>query len=273
MDTVDWMRSAVFYQIFVERFRQGNEKKDTSYINMKWDEKPTPKSFAGGDLAGIIEKMDYLKELGINALYLTPVFRSISNHKYDIIDYFTVDPQFGTKEELRQLVKLAHENGIRVVLDAVFNHCSMEMQQFQDVLEKGRESRFYDWFIIDGDFPEPEKMNYECFAACNYMPKLNTANEEVQDFLLEIAIYWIREADIDGWRLDVSDEVSHGFWRRFRKAVKKENSLPEAAKTALLQIDSKHYDADLKDRGIRDIAKYGIAFAGKNCAVSVKKLK
>src|SRR5699024_898540 len=147
-------RSAVFYQIFVERFRQGNEKKDTSYINMKWDEKPTPKSFAGGDLAGIIEKMDYLKELGINALYLTPVFRSISNHKYDIIDYFTVDPQFGTKEELRQLVKLAHENGIRVVLDAVFNHCSMEMQQFQDVLEKGRESRFYDWFIIDGDFPE-----------------------------------------------------------------------------------------------------------------------
>lgn len=222
MDTVDWMRSAVFYQIFVERFRQGNEKKDTSYINMKWDEKPTPKSFAGGDLAGIIEKMDYLKELGINALYLTPVFRSISNHKYDIIDYFMVDPQFGTKEELRQLVKLAHENGIRVVLDAVFNHCSMEMQQFQDVLEKGRESRFYDWFIIDGDFPEPEKMNYECFAACNYMPKLNTANEEVQDFLLEIAIYWIREADIDGWRLDVSDEVSHGFWRRFRKAVKKE---------------------------------------------------
>ena len=222
MDTVEWMRSAVFYQIFVERFRQGNEKKDTSYINMKWDEKPTPKSFAGGDLAGIIEKMDYLKELGISALYLTPVFRSISNHKYDIIDYFTVDPQFGTKEELRQLVKLAHENGIRVVLDAVFNHCSMEMQQFQDVLEKGRESRFYDWFIIDGDFPEPEKMNYECFAACNYMPKLNTANEEVQDFLLEIAIYWIREADIDGWRLDVSDEVSHGFWRRFRKAVKKE---------------------------------------------------
>ena len=183
MDTVEWMRSAVFYQIFVERFRQGNEKKDTSYINMKWDEKPTPKSFAGGDLAGIIEKMDYLKELGINALYLTPVFRSSSNHKYDIIDYFTVDPQFGTKEELRQLVKLAHENGIRVVLDAVFNHCSMEMQQFQDVLEKGRESRFYDWFIIDGDFPEPEKMNYECFAACNYMPKLNTANEEVQDFL------------------------------------------------------------------------------------------
>ena len=222
MHTVDWMRSAVFYQIFVERFDKGNEKKDTSYINMKWDELPTPKSFAGGDLAGIMKKMDYLKELGINALYLTPVFRSISNHKYDTIDYFTVDPQFGTKEELRQLVKLAHDNGIRVVLDAVFNHCSMYMQQFQDVMEKGKNSRYYDWFLIEGDVPDLEKMNYECFAACNYMPKLNTSNEEVQEFLLEVAVYWIREVDIDGWRLDVSDEVSHDFWRKFRKAVKKQ---------------------------------------------------
>lgn len=222
MKTVDWMRSAVFYQIFVDRFRQGDHKKDTSYVNMKWDELPNPKSFAGGDLAGIIEKMDYLEGLGINALYLTPIFLSKSNHKYDIIDYFTVDPQFGTKEELKQLVQMAHEKNIRVVLDAVFNHCSMEMKQFQDVLEKGNASPYYHWFLIDGDFPEPEKMNYECFAACNYMPKLNTANEEVQNFLLEVATYWIREADIDGWRLDVSDEVSHEFWRKFRKAVKEE---------------------------------------------------
>ena len=222
MDTVDWMRSAVFYQIFIDRFYQGNKQKDTSYINMKWDDLPTPKSFAGGDLAGIMEKMDYFKELGINALYLTPVFLSVSNHKYDTIDYFTVDPQFGTKQELRQLVKQAHEEEIRVVLDAVFNHCSMEMEQFQDVLKKGKKSPYYDWFIIEGEFPEPEALNYECFAACNYMPKLNTANEQVQDFLIEVALYWIREADIDGWRLDVSDEVSHEFWRKFRRAVKKE---------------------------------------------------
>lgn len=222
MKTVDWMRGAVFYQIFVDRFCQGNHKKDTSYVDMKWDEQPNPKSFAGGDLAGIIERLDYLQELGINALYLTPVFLSVSNHKYDIIDYFTIDPQFGTKEELRQLVQMAHEKNIRVVLDAVFNHCSMEMRQFQDVLKKGKESRYYDWFLIEGDFPEVDKMNYECFASCNYMPKLNTANEEVQDFLLEVAVYWIREADIDGWRLDVSDEVSHDFWRKFRKEVKQE---------------------------------------------------
>lgn len=223
MEVVDWMRSAVFYQIFIDRFRQGDLKKPQDYINMKWGDIPTPKSFAGGDLKGIIEKLDYIRGLGVNALYLTPVFSSISNHKYDISDYMEVDPQFGTKEDLFRLVDTAHEKGIRVVLDAVFNHCSMNMRQFQDVLKKGKKSRYYDWFLIEGDYPDPEKMNYECFAACNYMPKLNTANPEVQEFLIDIALYWIREAGIDGWRLDVSDEVSHDFWRRFRKAVKAEN--------------------------------------------------
>lgn len=222
MPTVDWMRNAVFYQIFVERFRRGNEEKDDSYINMKWDEKPTPKSFAGGDLRGIIDKLGYLRQLGVTAIYLTPVFLSDSNHKYDTKDYFTVDPQFGTNEDLADLVKRAHDAGMRVVLDAVFNHCSMYLEQFQDVLRRGRESEYYDWFLIDGDFPKPEKMNYECFASCNYMPKLNTANSGVQSFLLDIARYWIAEADIDGWRLDVSDEVSHDFWRMFRKEVKRQ---------------------------------------------------
>lgn len=222
MPVVDWMRSAVFYQIFVERFAFGDRKKDASYINMKWGELPTPKSFAGGDLKGIIEKLDYLEALGITALYLTPIFTSISNHKYDTIDYFNIDPRFGTKEDFRELVGLAHKKGIRIVLDAVFNHCSMQMAQFQDVLRQGTRSPYYDWFLIDGEYPDPERINYECFASCNYMPKINTANRAAQDFLLEIACYWIREFDIDGWRLDVSDEVSHEFWRRFRRAVKEQ---------------------------------------------------
>ncbi|MBR1692744.1 MAG: alpha-glycosidase [Lachnospiraceae bacterium] len=221
LEIVDWMRGAVFYQIFVDRFYQGNHEKDTSYIDMEWGDIPTPKSFAGGDLQGIIQKVDYLKELGVSAIYLTPVFASISNHKYDIRDYKKIDPQFGTPEDMISLVQRAHAMGIRVVMDAVFNHCSMELSEFQDVLENGRKSPYYDWFLIDGEYPEPEKMNYECFAACNYMPKLNTANEGVQEFLMDIALYWIREADIDGWRLDVSDEVSHEFWRRFRREVKK----------------------------------------------------
>lgn len=218
--TVDWMRSAVFYQIFVDRFNIGNKDKDTSYINMEWGGKPTPKSYAGGDIKGIIDKLDYIEGLGVNAIYLTPVFSSVSNHKYDIYDYMHVDPMFGNEDDLKKLVSEAHKRGIRIVLDAVFNHCSMNMAQFKDVVEKGKESEYYNWFIIDGDKPDPEKMNYECFAACNYMPKLNTAEPSVQNYLTDVAEYWIKTADIDGWRLDVSDEVSHEFWRIFRKKIK-----------------------------------------------------
>lgn len=220
--TVDWMRGAVFYQIFVDRFRRGDFEKDDSYIDMEWGDLPTPKTFAGGDLKGIIEKLDYLKDFGVTAIYLTPIFQSKSNHKYDISDYRKVDPQFGSVEDVKTLVQEAHKRGIRVILDAVFNHCSDELPEFADVKERGEESPYYDWFLIDGAYPDATTGNYECFASCVYMPKFNTACEGVQNYLIDIATYWIREADIDGWRLDVSDEVSHEFWRLFRKAVKQE---------------------------------------------------
>lgn len=218
---VDWMKDARFYQIFVDRFCIGDKSKDMSYINMKWGDKPTPKSFAGGDLKGITEKLDYIKSLGVNAIYLTPIFKSISNHKYDISDYLEIDKDFGSKKDLKDLVDKAHEKGMYIVLDAVFNHCSDELMQFQDVLDKGKESRYYDWFIINGDKPDKENVNYETFASCNYMPKLDTSNPKVRDFLTGIAVHYIKEYHIDGWRLDVSDEVSHDFWRDFRRAVKK----------------------------------------------------
>ena len=217
---VDWTKNAVFYQIFVDRFNIGDKEADKSYVDLKWGDRPTPKSFAGGDLKGIIEKLDYIKGLGVNALYLTPIFKSVSNHKYDISDYYAVDEQFGTNEDLKELVKKAHEKGIRVVLDAVFNHCSERMSQFQDVLKKGSASKYHDWFIIDGEKPDKEKRNYEMFASCTYMPKLNTSNPEVVSFLNDIGTHYVKEYDIDGWRLDVSDEVSHSFWRSFRQAVK-----------------------------------------------------
>lgn len=220
MERVEWMKDAIFYQIFVERFHMGETTKDTSYINCRWGDIPNPKTFAGGDLKGITKKLDYIKATGCNAIYLTPVFQSISNHKYDISDYYSVDSQFGSNEDLRELVQEAHKRGMKLVMDAVFNHCSDRMQQFQDVLEKGRKSPYYHWFFIKGDKPEQEKLNYETFAACEYMPKLNTSNPEVQKFLIDIGCYYIREYDIDGWRLDVSDEVSHDFWRSFRKAIK-----------------------------------------------------
>ena len=131
---VDWCGRAVFYQIFVDRFCRGDREKDTSYINKKWGEIPDPKSFYGGDLKGIIGKLDYLSELGITALYLTPVFRSPSNHKYDTVDYDRVDEMFGSNDDLKELVRLAHRRGMKVILDAVFNHCSMLCAPFQDCL-------------------------------------------------------------------------------------------------------------------------------------------
>ena len=217
---VDWCDRAIFYQIFVDRFHMGSCSKDRNYIDKDWGELPKPKGFYGGDLPGITEKLDYLQDLGINSIYLTPIFQSPSNHKYDTIDYEEVDAMFGTNRDLKEFVESAHKRGIKILLDAVFNHCSYLCKQFQDVLRKGKESVYYDWFIIRGDRPVLEQMNYECFAACNYMPKWNTNNPEVQKFLLHIATKWIKEYGIDGWRLDVADEVSHDFWRQFRKAVK-----------------------------------------------------
>lgn len=235
---VEWMTSATFYQIFVERFNIGDRDKDLSYVNMKWGDLPTPSSFAGGDLKGIIQKLPYLKDLGINALYLTPIFKSVSNHKYDISDYYQIDENFGDKDDLKTLVKSAHALGMHIVLDAVFNHCSENLSQFQDVLQNGKDSKYYDWFIIANDTP----LQYECFASCRYMPKFNTSNSEVCKFLTEIATYWIKECDIDGWRLDVSDEVSHDFWREFRKAVK-------AVKPDCVLIGENWHDANVYLRG------------------------
>ncbi len=219
-DRVEWLTNAFFYQIFIDRFCIGDAYKDMDYINLRWGDIPNPKSFAGGDLKGILNKVDYIHKLGFNALYLTPIFKSISNHKYDIIDYFEIDRHFGTKEDLKKLVKTLHEKGMKIVLDAVFNHVSELNTMFADVVKKGRQSPYHDYFVIRGDYPTKDPLNYEVFASCDYMPKWNTSNKKVQDYLISIAKYYIEEFDIDGWRLDVSDEISHDFWRRFRKEIK-----------------------------------------------------
>lgn len=218
---VSWADEAVFYQIFIDRFNRGDFTKDDSYIDMKCNEEPTRTSFMGGDIKGITEKLDYLEDLGINAIYLTPLFVSKTNHKYDITDYYAVDKQFGTKADLKELVEKSHKRGIRVILDAVFNHASNDAKEFLDVVKKGKNSKYFNYFIIHGDKVSVDKPNYEMFSNCVDMPKWNNSNIEVQDFFIDIGLYWIKEFDIDGWRLDVSDEVSHDFWRRFRKAVKK----------------------------------------------------
>lgn len=220
MERVEWTKDACFYQIFVDRFNIGKKDKDMSYINCNWGDIPTPKTFAGGDLKGITEKLDYIKGLGCNVIYLTPIFESISNHKYDIIDYYKIDEHFGTAEDLRELVDESHKRDMKVILDAVFNHCSDNSEQFRDVILKGKDSKYFNWFVVHGDEVNDEHDNYEKFGPCNYMPKWNTSNEETANYLIEIGKYYIEEFDIDGWRLDVADEVSHSFWRDFRKAIK-----------------------------------------------------
>ncbi len=217
----EWVKNTVWYQIFPERFANGNTDNDPEGV-LEWgSEDPTPENFFGGDLEGVTKNIPYLKDLGISGIYFTPIFKAYSNHKYDTIDYMELDPQFGTKEDLKNLIKVCHEHGIKVMLDAVFNHSGFYFPQFQDVLEKGEQSIYKDWFHIR-EFPlQTEPLpNYDTFAFTPNMPKLNTENEEVKNYLLDVGRYWVEEFNIDGWRLDVANEIDHQFWREFRHEVK-----------------------------------------------------
>ena len=225
-----WVRDAVFYQIFPERFCNGDRSNDP--LNTEpWGSPPAFRNFMGGDLQGILDKLDYLGDLGISALYLTPIFQSISSHKYDIIDYFAVDEHFGDMLLLRKLVDACHARGIRVILDAVFNHCSNLHPFFLDVKKNGRRSRYWNWFFVK-KWPIPDRFArhkdalewYECWWGYHTLPKLNYTNPEVEEYFLNVAQFWLREAHTDGWRLDVPNEVIQTFWPKFRHAVKEANS-------------------------------------------------
>lgn len=214
-----WAANKVVYQIFPSRFAT------TQPVDKElWYKAPiTPMDDLQGNLRGIIEHLDYIKDLGIDVVYLTPIFKSNSCHKYDTIDYYQVDPSFGTTEDLKELVQKSHERGMKVVLDAVYNHTGREFFAFQDILEKGEKSKYLDWYFIDELPPRGEWgeiPNFKCFGYYGGMPKLNLKNPEVEKYITDVACYWIKECDIDGWRLDVGDEISHFFWKNFRKAIK-----------------------------------------------------
>lgn len=221
----DWARNKVVYQIFPSRFASS-----TFVEENKWYQAPIgAREDLRGDLKGIIEHLDYLSELGVEVLYLTPVFTSDSTHKYNTIDYYKVDPEFGTQEDLKLLVERAHDRGMRVILDGVFNHTSPKFFAFADLMEKQEKSAYKDWYYPDS-FPLKwkwgEKPNFKSFAYFGGMPKLNLLNPETQEYFIQVGRYWIEKCKIDGWRLDVGDEISHKFWREFRKAIKEVN--PEA---------------------------------------------
>lgn len=224
-----WVEQTVWYQIFPERFANGdstNDPQDTKPWNP--NEHPRRQDFYGGDLQGVINHLDYLKQLGVNGLYFNPIFKAPSNHKYDTQDYYQIDPHFGDAKLFKKLVEQAHQRGMRVMLDAVFNHIGDQSPMWQDVLKNGQDSKYADWFHINrfpvtytptDNFEFAKDATYDTFDYTPHMPKLNTANPKVQDWLLDIAGYWVREFDIDAWRLDVTNEIDHHFWRRFHNEM------------------------------------------------------
>lgn len=176
----------------------------------------------GGDLQGVLERFDYLRDLGVNALYLNPLFESDSNHGYDVRDYYRIDSRFGNQALLREVIARVHDAGWHILLDGVFNHSSVNFYAFKDVRERGEDSEYKDWYFIK-QFPvrvEEGQDTYETFGTSHSMPKLNTQNSETREFLLDVAAFWIREFGIDGWRLDAPMEVPHDFWRELRNTVR-----------------------------------------------------
>jgi len=233
ISTPDWVKHAVFYQIFPDRFARSGRVPTKNGLTLKpWGAPPEEQGFQGGDLYGIVERLDYLQQLGVTALYLNPIFASAANHRYHTYDYEQVDPLLGGNEALRALLDAAHDRSIRVVLDGVFNHASRGFWPFHHVLENGGNSPYIEWFNIhdwplnpyapDAETPH----NYDAWADLPALPELNTDNDEVRAYIMRIARKWV-EFGIDGWRLDVPNEIDDpDFWREFRDVVK--DADPEA---------------------------------------------
>ncbi|MBM3702609.1 MAG: glycoside hydrolase family 13 protein [Actinobacteria bacterium] len=219
----DWVRNSIFYQIFIDRFYNGNKNNDPIRTD-RWGSKPTRKNFFGGDLEGIVKKLPYLKNLGINAIYLTPIFKASTNHKYDTEDYFSIDPSFGDIDTFKKLLKIAHNKDIKIIIDGVFNHTGDNFWAFKDIIKNKKSSPYIDWYFIN-DFPiiKKPKPNYATFYDCYYLPKLNVDNTEVKKYIFNIVKFWTKMG-IDGWRLDTVPFIkNHNFWKEFRILVKEVN--------------------------------------------------
>lgn len=235
----------VVYQIFPDRFDVGDRKKacmaDANievgqplkrdvFTAMSAEDLSAPEkvmekfrkngAFFGGDLKGVKERIPYLKSLGVSTIYLCPIWVSHSNHRYDVEDYLHVDERLGGDRALLALSKQIHASGMRLVLDAVFNHTSALHPWFQDVMKKGRKSPYYDYYIIDGDKPDLAKRNYRTFATGAFMPKLNTANPKVIQECCSILKTLTERFHVDGWRFDVADEIAHAAWYSIHQTLK-----------------------------------------------------
>jgi len=282
----EWVKQSIIYQIFPDRFFNGNKDNDPDfqewfYADCKepppegeilspekeyyhlvkdwndigglkqspWQKEGIPDfySFYGGDIAGVQQKLDYLLDLGISVIYFNPLWQAKSNHKYDSADYHSIDPHFATTEEMMAFVQLAHQKGIRMILDVAFNHTGETFWAFRDCVEKGPQSPYWNWYDWKKwPLPQPlpadfnPKEYYQCWWGIKDMPDLNYdlarphpdenavrdikeahPNAPLVDYLISTVRWWLIEIGIDGFRLDVPDEVPFWFWELFRKEVKK----------------------------------------------------
>lgn len=284
-DVPDWVARGVIYQIFPDRFCNGDPSLDPDFTEWyyadsreppppgqflppqreyfhlvpdwndirglsqsPWREEGKPDwwSFYGGDIPGVLSKLDYLQELGITIIYFNPLWQAKSNHKYDAADFRRIDPHFGRLEEMQALVQTAHQKGIRVIVDVAFNHTGESFWAFRDCVEKGASSPYwnwYDWYQWPLPQPLPADFHprdyYQCWWGIKDMPDLNfdlsrthpsenyvsdiakaVPNQPLVDHLLDCVTWWLQDVGIDGFRLDVPDEVPYWFWQLFRQQVK-----------------------------------------------------
>jgi len=205
----DWIREAIIYQIFVDRFAPSP--------GIAFQTPTDLSDIYGGTLNGIRSKLNYLHDLGVNCLWLTPIFPSPSHHGYDPTDYSTVEPRIGTKEDWQQLIAEAHQRDIRIILDYVANHVSSEHIAFQMAL-RDRQHPTYEWFRFR-EYPH----KYDCFFDVLSQPELKSDHPEVRKYFIQNACHWL-EQGCDGFRLDYAHGVSHAFWSEFRAATRQTKS-------------------------------------------------
>ncbi|MEM1255235.1 MAG: glycoside hydrolase family 13 protein [Cyanobacteria bacterium P01_H01_bin.21] len=273
IQTPDWVKHAVFYQIFPDRFaRTQRPLPPTMQVPLEaWDAPPTLNGYKGGDLWGVAENLDYLKDLGITAIYFTPIFQSASNHRYHTHDYYQVDPLLGGNKAFLDLLDAAHQRDIKVVLDGVFNHASRGFFFFNDILENGPTSPWLNWFKVEGwplsAYDGAKPANYEGWYDNRALPEFNHDNPQAREYIMQIAEHWLHQG-IDGWRLDVPFDVkAEGFWQEFRQRVKAVN--PDAYIVGEIWTDARQWLDGTQFDGVMNYLFTGpaLAFTAKDRVV------
>ncbi len=274
--TPDWAKNVIWYQIMVDRFRNGDKTNDPeNTLPWRWDwfkpytEKEKKNFYGaggvweryfGGDLQGLIEKLDYLQDLGVTAIYLNPMFEANSHHKYNTTDYRHIDDNFGFKDDIKEVehietidsktwqwtktdnlfldfLKIAKDKGFKIILDGVFNHSGTEFWAFKDIVKNREKSQFKDWYVIKDWNAKPEETEgagflYEGWCGFLSLPDYavvdNDLNVGIRNHIYDITVRWLNptgnlEDGIDGWRLDVPEWIVKNFWTNWRKVVKSVN--------------------------------------------------